>query len=456
MLAFGVCIAAHAQSGDEQIQGSIRVEVQPARSDVTVRLERIDDSRSPETTATDDNGRAFFGSLPSGQYRLSTDPPASSPQTVVIDSRITESVTLTVPRADATRNEDTQQESSEGGFSGTLIQSDDSERGWMTYLLIILFLLLLGATAFLVVQVLNGTSFKRRRGSSGGDSSTPRSRSDLPRVNGYTTEQQVGEGGMSKVYRGCDAQNRPVALKVMRETMQDEDLVQKFIQEGKALERINQTHPDAPVVRLYSYGRVNGSNQPYLALEYLDGTSLEHVIRNEESLSTGNVLSIVRQIGVALSAAHANGVYHRDVKPENVIIVGRGSILRIKLIDFGVARHEYQQLHTMHGRMLGTPPYMCPEQANGQFVGATSDIYSLGIVFYALLAGSPPFVHDNAFRVLQMHQQESVPPLPDSVPESVAELVYWMLSKAPDDRPDSMWKVVGHIDTLIRESFQYS
>jgi serine/threonine protein kinase len=422
----------------------------------------MDDSRSPETTVTtDDNGRAFFGSLPWGRYRLSTDPPASSPQTVAINSRITESVTLTVPRADAAvsstgQNENTQQGSSEGGSSGVLIQSDDSERGWMTYLLITLFLLLLGATAFLVLQVLNGTSFKSRRGSSGGDSSPPRSRSDLPRVNGYTTERQVGEGGMSKVYRGLDAQNRPVALKVMRETMQDEDLVQKFIQEGKALERINQTHPDAPVVQLYSYGHVNGSRQPYLALEYLDGTSLEHVIRNEESLSTGHVLSIVRQIGVALSAAHANGVYHRDVKPENVIIVGRGSILRIKLIDFGVARHEYQQLHTMHGRMLGTPPYMCPEQANGQFVGATSDIYSLGIVFYALLAGSPPFVHDNAFRVLQMHQQESIPPLPDSVPENVAELVYWMLSKAPDDRPDSMWKVVGHIDTLIRESFQYS
>jgi serine/threonine-protein kinase len=222
------------------------------------------------------------------------------------------------------------------------------------------------------------------------------------------------------------------------------------------LERINQTHPDAPVVRLYAYGGANGQEHPFLALEYLEGASLEEVIERDDVMSPAHALSVVRQLGIALSAAHANQVYHRDVKPENVIIVGTGSILQVKLIDFGVARHQYQPLKTMDGRLLGTPPYMSPEQASGGNVGAASDIYSLGAVFYALLAGHPPYMHQNPIRVLQMHQEDPVPPLPDHVPEQVAELVYWMLRKDPGERPRRMWEVVGHIDSLIGSSFQYS
>lgn len=266
----------------------------------------------------------------------------------------------------------------------------------------------------------------------------------------YRTRKKIGSGGMSTVWLAEDSADRNVALKVMNENMlDDEDLVRKFIQEGKALERINSTHPAAPVVQVYDFGHPDGDKQPYLALEYLEGRSLEEVIDPEDPLSVDQALPVIKQIAIALSAAHANGVYHRDVKPENVIIVDRSSVLNIRLIDFGVARHDYLSYVTMDGSLMGTPPYMSPEQGTGGEIDERSDIYALGALAYALLAGEPPFVDDNPLTVLEMHQEASVPPLPDRVPSSVADLIRWMLEKEPEERPSQMWQVVGRIDELI-------
>jgi hypothetical protein len=266
----------------------------------------------------------------------------------------------------------------------------------------------------------------------------------------YTTQKKIGSGGMSSVWLAEDGAGRDVALKVMSEDMlDDEDLVRKFIQEGEALQRINSTHPDAPVVQVHDHGYFEGGDQPYLALEYLQGNSLEGVIDPKSPLSVEQALPVVKQIAIALSAAHANGVYHRDIKPENVLVVGRSSMLKVRLIDFGVARHDYLSYVTMDGSIMGTPPYMSPEQGANSKVDEKSDIYSLGALSYALLAGEPPFVDENPLTVLEMHQEASVPSLPDRVPTSVVDLICWMLEKNPEDRPSQMWQVVGCIDELI-------
>jgi serine/threonine protein kinase len=161
---------------------------------------------------------------------------------------------------------------------------------------------------------------------------------------------------------------------------------------------------------------------------------------------------VTKQIAVALSAAHVNDIYHRDVKPENVLIVDRSSTLRIRLIDFGVARHNYVPYATMDGSLLGTPPYMSPEQGEGKAVDERSDIYSLGILAYALLTGEPPFVDENPLTVLKMHQEDPAPSLPDHIPAPVAELLFWMLEKDPSQRPSKMWEVIGRIDELIADA----
>lgn len=275
-------------------------------------------------------------------------------------------------------------------------------------------------------------------------------KSEIADASEYRTESKIGAGGMSTVWRARDRAGRDVALKVMSENMlDDEDLVRKFIQEGKALDRINSTHPEAPVVQVYDYGYLNGKGRPYLALEYLEGDSLEEVIDPGFSLRAEQALPIIKQIAIALSAAHANGVYHRDIKPENVIIVGRSSILKVRLIDFGVARHDYLSYVTLDGSLMGTPPYMSPEQGTGGEIDERSDIYALGALSYALLAGEPPFVDENPLTVLEMHKEASVPPLPSQVPSAVADLVRWMLQKDPEERPSQMWQVVGRIDELI-------
>lgn len=267
----------------------------------------------------------------------------------------------------------------------------------------------------------------------------------------YDWGERIGAGGMSTVWLAQDHAGRDVALKMMDESMLgDEELVRKFLQEGKALNRINSTHPDAPVVNIHSYGYFE-SDRPYLALEYLEGTSLTRAIEPNSPMQAGQALPVIKQIAIALSAAHANGIYHRDVKPSNVVVVGRSSSLKIKLIDFGVARHEYVSYVTMDGTLMGTPPYISPEQGKGGDIDSKSDIYSLGVLAYALLGGSPPFTDQNPLNVLKMHQEAPVPPLPDQVPTPVAELIYWMLEKNPEDRPSKTWQVVGRIDELIAD-----
>lgn len=494
--------AMFGQADEEYV--SIRVEGESARESVTVRLERDDEVLGRKKT--DSEGIVRFYDLPQGEYVVAV-PKVGFSETVKIEDIPRREVRETVTVSQLISS------GSGGGTSGNVagremdsgsFYSADLERILIYGVLVILVIVagILGYVAVVEMETdvpdLGLTSgrgsvsswapslerfFSGARQSAAEEdanaSSTPtatesedvrsaqtanpsastegQSRESSQSPSGrrlatekYTMQERIGSGGMSTVWLAQDSDGRDVALKVMSENMLgDDELIRKFIQEGKALERISSTHPGAPVVEIYDYGRLGEKQQPYLALEYLDGDSLGKLINPDTPLSVERTLPVVKQIAIALSAAHANDVYHRDVKPENVIITDRASVMKVMLIDFGVARHNYMSYVTMDGSLLGTPPYMSPEQGTDKKVDARSDIYSLGILSYALLVGEPPFIDKNPLTVLQMHQEDSVPPFPDSVPTDVAELIRRMLEKDPENRPQKMWEVVGHIDQLM-------
>ncbi len=257
----------------------------------------------------------------------------------------------------------------------------------------------------------------------------------------YDVGEPIGEGGMATVYAARDRGiGQEVALKIMaREHLDDPDLVRKFLKEGEALERIHSFGPVQTVVKARRYGREDGreTGRPFLALERLEGEALIDILDRKGSLPTRLALQIVERICQGLQAAHRCDIWHRDVTPENVILLEPVPTSRVKLIDFGVAKHEYTRSGTLDGSITGKPPYMSPEQCRGESVSAKSDVYSLGVLTFVLLTGSPPFADRNPVQVLKMHQERPPPDLPGSISTPVKHLVDEMLRKDPGKRPDA-------------------
>lgn len=279
-----------------------------------------------------------------------------------------------------------------------------------------------------------------------------------PRFDRYRVYRPIGSGGMATVFLARDRARRRVALKVMDPALlQDADLVRKFLKEGEVLQMIASTSPEAPVVRAHSYGRENGSpaGRPFVALEFLAGDTLLKFFREREQLPVHHVLAIARQVCEGLAAAHLHGVWHRDVSPDNVLLTHRPSGAEpptIRLIDFGVAKHEYTMAKTLDGSISGKPPYMSPEQCRGQALDGRSDLYSVGVMMYTLLTGRPPFTDANPLLVMRMHETAAVPPLPSTVPPAVRDLVMSLLAKNPADRPPSAPDVVLRLSLLERSN----
>ncbi len=273
------------------------------------------------------------------------------------------------------------------------------------------------------------------------------------RFDRYHILRPLGRGGMATVYLARDRKARhEVALKVMdAELTHDDDLVRKFVKEGEALQRIGGSAPASPVVRAFRYGREHGRAQgrPFVALEYVPGESLLRTLQTQGRLPVTHVLAVARQVAEGLAAAHAHGIWHRDVSPDNVLVAGydaAGPVVR--LIDFGVAKHEYTQAHTLDGSIAGKPAYMSPEQCRGEGLDGRSDLYSLGVMLYTLLAGHPPFTDPNPLLVMRMHETSTPPPLPPDVPPAVAALVLRLLRKRPDERFSSAAALVAALDGL--------
>jgi eukaryotic-like serine/threonine-protein kinase len=252
----------------------------------------------------------------------------------------------------------------------------------------------------------------------------------------YRLDEVIGRGGMSTVYRGTDLSlDREVAVKVALDPLAEENpvYVARFKREARAAAALS--HPG--VVTVYDAG-ADGPTR-YIVMELVDGQSLAELLREEPDhrLEPARAARIAEEIADTLAAAHAAGVVHRDIKPGNVMITRDD---RVKVLDFGIARTADGVTLTQAASVLGTAPYMAPEQAMGNPADARSDIYSLGCVLYEMLTGRPPFIADLPEAVL--HQQVRVQPKPPSernpaVPPALNALVLEMLAKRPEDRPQT-------------------
>src|SRR3954447_26973065 len=219
----------------------------------------------------------------------------------------------------------------------------------------------------------------------------------------YRIERRLGSGGMADVYCAYDHQlGRQIALKVLhRRFARDTEFVERFRREASAAAGLQ--HPN--VVGVFDRGEYDGTY--YIAMEYLPGKTLKDVIREESPIDQLRAIDYAIQILQAASFAHRRGVVHRDIKPHNVIVGGDG---RLKVTDFGIARAGASEM-TETGSIMGTAQYLSPEQAQGQRVGAQSDLYSIGVVVYEMLTGRVPFTGESAVSIALKHVSEEPPAL---------------------------------------------
>jgi len=255
------------------------------------------------------------------------------------------------------------------------------------------------------------------------------------RFGAYEVLEELGAGGMGKVYRAKNVTlERIVALKTLAQQYSaDQEFVQRFLKEARAAARLN--HPN--IVQIYDFGCEEGVY--YLAMEYVDGDSLRTLLRRSR-FNERDALLLIRHAVAALAVAHAQGIVHRDIKPDNLMLTARKD--RLKLVDLGIAKRmgEDQGL-TQTGQAVGTPQYISPEQIRGaKDVDARADIYSLGATFFQLVTGHAPYEGTSGALVMSMHLTQ---PLPDprvyvpGLSEGVCRVLRKMMAKDRAERyPD--------------------
>ncbi|MBI1723474.1 MAG: protein kinase [Gemmatimonadetes bacterium] len=262
----------------------------------------------------------------------------------------------------------------------------------------------------------------------------------------YEVKGVLGMGGMGVVYRAWDTElGEPVAIKTLKsDTMGDDPTaLQRFKDEIRLARKI--THRN--VVRTHDIGEVDGLY--FITMEFVEGQSLKHLIQSRGSLPINVALTVGKQLCRALEVAHEQGVIHRDIKPQNLILEPSGTL---KVMDFGIARLATRtEGVTQAGMAIGTPEYMAPEQLLGAEVDFRADLYAAGAVLFESLTGRPPFVADSPI-TLVAKQLEETPPSPRSlnaeVPESLASLVLKTLSKDPGKRPQSAAELHDALDAI--------
>jgi serine/threonine-protein kinase len=273
-------------------------------------------------------------------------------------------------------------------------------------------------------------------------------------IGNYQVEELLGQGACGVVHVARHVHlGRRVALKVLRGELQaDEEAVQRFLGEAVTLSRLGHEH----IVSIFDYGVCEGG-ESYYVMELLEGETLRGLLRRQGPLPLRDVLEIGLQISLALEAAHAAGVIHRDVKPENVFLVQRPAGPFVKVLDFGLAKvlqSADQQWLTRTGTVLGTPIYMSPEQGSGrrEMTDHRTDIYSLGIILYELATGVPPFRGPNATSIMLMHVAKPLPKLrearPDA-PEELEALVERACAKSRDERFPTMSALKDAVRALL-------
>jgi eukaryotic-like serine/threonine-protein kinase len=264
----------------------------------------------------------------------------------------------------------------------------------------------------------------------------------------YELEELVGTGGMSSVYRAHDRLlDRKVALKILHERYSDDaGYVERFRREARAVATLS--HPN--IVTVIDRGEHGG--RQFIVLEYVDGENLKQLIQRRGPASVSTALELAMQVSQGLSFAHQQGLVHRDVKPQNVLLNGDG---QAKVTDFGIARSlDVQQGMTQTGTVLGTSDYIAPEQAQGQQVDEHTDVYSLGVVLYELLTSEVPFPGENFVAVAMRHINEPPPAIRDKrpdVPPRVEAAVQKAMAKDPADRFPTMADFCRELEACLAE-----
>ncbi len=258
----------------------------------------------------------------------------------------------------------------------------------------------------------------------------------------YEIREHIATGGMANVFKAWDHHvERIVAIKVLR-SLDKNDLraVERFRREARAAAAL--AHPNA--VTIYDFVEELDLGQYFLVMEYIHGPTLKQLIGQRRQLQPREAVEIAAQVCAVLQVAHARGFIHRDIKPQNIMLASNsstpGSHLLVKLTDFGIVRVAETAGLTNSGIVLGTADYLSPEQARGETLTAASDLYSLGVVMFEMLAGRPPFVGPTAVSIAMQHASTNPPSLRrfnPNVPPAVEQIVMRALQKEYEDRSQS-------------------
>ena len=266
----------------------------------------------------------------------------------------------------------------------------------------------------------------------------------------YLIEKHLARGGMADVYLARDVSlNRQVAIKILLDALaQDPQFILRFQREARAVARLD--HPG--IVQVYSTG-VTSQGQPYIAMQYISGGSLRDLLRDwaaqNKVAPAAQALAVAHHLASALNVAHQAGIVHRDLKPSNVLIRSDGMPV---LVDLGIAAMRGSDRLTQTGALMGTPHYMSPEQVKGAPLDGRSDIYSLGVILYEMLAGIRPFEADESIAILHKHVYEAPVPLEQlrgGLTPQTLQLVNICLEKEPDGRYQNAGELLAAIDAAL-------
>lgn len=248
----------------------------------------------------------------------------------------------------------------------------------------------------------------------------------------YKISEQLGRGGGGVVLKGVDAKlDRTVAIKLLHEQSNpDPQILERFLREARAMAKVSHAH----VVQVYAADEHEG--QPYLAMEFIDGTDLSRLLKDRKTVTPALAVEWIRQAAEGLAAAHEAGLIHRDIKPGNLLLTSKG---QIKVSDFGIAIAQLEPATrlTSHGNVVGTPGYLSPEACLGQKTDARSDIYGLGVVLFELIVGARPFLGETPLSIMLQvahHDAPDIRSLDGAHDPAIAELIARMLARDPNAR----------------------
>ena len=263
----------------------------------------------------------------------------------------------------------------------------------------------------------------------------------------YEIHELLGVGGMAYVYKAYDnIEKRWVAIKILKEELAgNSDFLRRFRNESKAIAVLS--HPN--IVKVYDVSF--GDRIQYIVMEYIDGITLKQYIEQQGEIKWREALYFTVQILRALQHAHEKGIIHRDIKPQNIMLLEDGTI---KVTDFGIARFSQAETQTMTDKAIGSVHYIAPEQARGGYINDKADIYSVGVMLYEMLTGQLPFVADNAVSVAIMQMQaEPTPPsrINPSIPKGLEEITMHAMEKNPAQRFPSAADMLEDVERFRRD-----